>query len=128
MYTFRSSRLAPIDRLSQLGGKEFDQLADMVWKGFGVSADSELKIIGPHREGDTVVVKVEVPGIDPDSISVSLQGKGIQVETPDKSAYVTLGERLDTEGATANIKWGLLTISVPTRESRLTKIKINSEE
>lgn len=76
----------------------------------------------------SVILEVEVPGVDPDSVKVDAKGRAIVVECPRGSTYVTVGSRLNLEGITASIKWGLLTVLIPRRDSKSVSISVAKED
>ena len=76
----------------------------------------------------SVILEVEVPGVDPDSVKVDAKGRAIVVECPRGSTYVTVGSRLDLDGITASIKWGLLTVNIPRRDSKSVSISVSKED
>lgn len=81
----------------------------------------------PYRvvsEGDEAIAEVEVPGVEPSDIKVKIDGKAIGVETPRGNAYITLGQRLKSEEATATIKNGILLIKVPRREAKVVEVTV----
>jgi HSP20 family molecular chaperone IbpA len=77
-------------------------------------------------EGNNAIVKLEVPGVSPEDISVTIQGRMLTVKTPGASAEFNLAQRLSLDEATATLKYGLLTVSVPTREAK--KVTVNVVE
>lgn len=76
----------------------------------------------------SVILEVEVPGVDPNEVKVEAKGRAIVVECPRGSTYVTVGSRLDLEGITASVKWGLLTVRIPRRDSKTVEIAVTKEE
>ena len=77
-------------------------------------------------EGNNAIVKLEVPGVSPEDISVTIQGRMLTVKTPGASADFNLAQRLSLDEATATLKYGLLTVTVPTREAK--KVTVNVVE
>jgi HSP20 family molecular chaperone IbpA len=92
----------------------------------GVSLTGNLRVKGPREEEGNIVVEFLIPGVDPEKVSMSIQGKVVKVKTPIGDGYVTLGERIDPERATASTKWGVLTVKIPTRDSKVTDVKIEN--
>lgn len=76
-------------------------------------------------EDNFAVVEVEVPGVSPGDIKVKVEGRSISVETPKGNCFVTIGQRLDTEGTTATLKYGLLTIRIPKRGAKIVEVSVN---
>ena len=75
-------------------------------------------------EGNNAIVKLEVPGVSPKDISVTIQGRMLTVKTPGASAEFNLSQRLSLDEATATLKYGLLTVSVPTREAKTVSVTV----
>ena len=80
-----------------------------------------------HRSGkDDYTVEVEVPGVNPEDISVKLEGRQLTVTTPRGNLMVPLGTRIDSNRAKANVKNGMLTVSIPKREATTVEIKVET--
>jgi len=78
-------------------------------------------------EDDAAVAEVEVPGVEPSDVKVRLEGRSLTVETPRGSAFFTIGQRIDADHTTANIKNGLLTIRIPKRDAKIVEVKVSEE-
>ena len=78
-----------------------------------------------NSQDSEAVVEVEVPGVDPSDVKVKIEGRSLSVETPKGDAYVTIGQRLDADNATANLKHGLLTVKVPKRDARVVEVSVS---
>lgn len=74
--------------------------------------------------GDNAVVKVEVPGVEPKDIEVTIQGRLMIIKTPLGNAEYNIGQRLSLDEATATLKYGLLTVTVPTREAKKVTVTV----
>ena len=99
-----------------------------------------------YRDGDRYVVNADLPGIDPGSIDVDLDGNVLTIraqrtaETRDGAQWIaqerpagsfyrqfTLGEGLDTEAISASYEHGVLSILIPVSErAKPRKIAISS--
>ena len=77
---------------------------------------------------DAVFAEVEVPGVDPQDVKVSCEGRAIHVTTPRGNAYFTVGARIDMDNIEASIRHGLLTLRVPKREAKRVEIKVVDKE
>ena len=77
---------------------------------------------------DAVMAEVEVPGVDPQDVKVSCEGRAIHVTTPRGNAYFTVGARIDMDNIEASIRHGLLTLRVPKREAKRVEIKVVDNE
>lgn len=88
------------------------------------------------RSEDGVVVRIDIPGIDPASVDLTVDGRSLRLDTarpanvPENSQLVAnrrrpfaasqtfqLGEQLDAELLTADYEFGVLTVSIPVAES-----------
>lgn len=78
-------------------------------------------------EDDKNIIEVEVPGVEPSEVKVRVEGRSLSVDTPRGSAYFTIGQRIDGEGAEAELRNGLLKITVPKREAKVVHVKVTSE-
>lgn len=90
-------------------------------------AESRKNSLNCHVDSkeNEVRIEVEVPGVEPSDIKVKIEGRSLSVETPKGDAYVTIGQRLDADNATANLKHGLLTVTVPKREAKIVEISVS---
>ncbi len=115
--------------------RELDRLADEVWKGADMGP---MRIpMDAVRTGDKVEMHFELPGLDPDRISVDVdrnvltvsgertvsserkEGEEVLVRERRHGTFmrqVTLGENLDAEKLEAHYDDGVLTVSVPVTE------------
>jgi hypothetical protein len=80
----------------------------------------------PRSGKDDYTVEVEVPGVNPEDISVKLEGRQLTVTTPRGNLMVPLGTRIDSSRAKANVKNGMLTVSIPKREAATVEIKVET--
>ncbi len=88
------------------------------------------------RSEDGVVVRIDIPGIDPATVDLTVDGRSLRIETsrptnvPENAQVVTsrrrplaasqtfqLGEQLDAERLTADYEFGVLTVNIPVAES-----------
>lgn len=91
-----------------------------------VSRNSQLQC-RISSEDNTAIVEIEVPGVEPSEVKVRIEGRSLSVETTRGNAYVTIGQRLDADGASASLKHGLLTIRIPKRDARIVEVKVHEE-
>ena len=107
---------------------EFDQLFNQLaqYQQAPVSRNTQLnyRILS---EDNAAVAEIEVPGVEPDDVKVRIEGRSLSVETPRGNAYVTIGQRLSADDATASLKHGLLTIRIPKRDARIVEVKVSEE-
>lgn len=88
------------------------------------------------RSEEGVTLHIDIPGIDPETVELTVDGRSLKIETnrvstiPEGSRIVTrrrrsdaisqtfaLGERLDADALTADYDLGVLTVKVPVAES-----------
>jgi HSP20 family molecular chaperone IbpA len=80
-----------------------------------------------NSEDHSAVAEIEVPGVEPSDVKVRIEGRSLSVETPKGNAYITIGQRLDADGAIANLKHGLLTIRIPKRDARVVEVTVQGD-
>lgn len=124
--------------------RELDRLAEQV---FGTTARPAAMSMDAWREGDTVQVEFDLPGVDPGSIDLDVENNVVTVkaergaldgskeilaaERPRGvfSRQLVLGENLNTEKIEASYDAGVLTLKVPVAEqAKARKIAIASQE
>lgn len=88
------------------------------------------------RSEDGVTLRIDIPGIDPETIDLTLNGRSLRLEANRDSSIpegvrivgnrrrngsiaqsFQLGERLDAEQLTADYEFGVLTVTIPVAES-----------
>jgi HSP20 family molecular chaperone IbpA len=74
-----------------------------------------------------VLLSVEVPGVDPESIQMDAYSDAIRIECERGVLEYPVEASLDLSKVDVSIRWGLLEISIPRRQSRPLKIKINEK-
>jgi len=112
--------------------------------GLGEGATRALGLpVDVYRSGDEFIVEVDVPGMDPASLDVTVERNMLSIsgERPARhddaevvlcerpharfSRQLYLGENLETEGVTASYEHGVLTITIPvSQQARPRKIEI----
>lgn len=107
---------------------EFDQLFNQMaqFQQAPVSRSTALNY-RIRSEDHAAIAEIEVPGVDPSDVKVQIEGRSLSVETPRGNAYVTIGQRLSPDDATATIKHGMLTIRVPKRDARIVQVQVSEE-
>ena len=101
-----------------------------------------------YREGDTFYLKLDLPGIDRESIDLTVEqnvltvrahrpataGNAVEMIVAERpsgtfSRQVFLGETLDAERVSADYTAGVLTLSIPVREAaKPRKLEISSHD
>ena len=79
-------------------------------------------------EDDAAIAEVEVPGVSPSDVKVKIEGRSLTVETPRGSAYFTIGQRIDAENTTADLKHGLLTLRIPKRDAKVVEVNVHVDQ
>ncbi len=130
--------------------RELDRLAEQV---FGTTARPAAMSMDAWREGDTVQVEFDLPGVDPGSIDLDVENNvvtvkaergGLDGEGEDSkeilaaerprgvfSRQLVLGENLDTEHIEASYDTGVLRLRIPVAEQakpRKIAIASNAQE
>lgn len=126
--------------------KELDRFLGKPFHGydFGLSGGGVFPPINVFADKDGIVIRAEVPGVDPKALEISIEGRTLTVSGERKrdetagsfhrrersfgkfSRSVTLPEDVDCDRAAAECKNGLLTIRIPRSEAakpRLLKVE-----
>jgi HSP20 family protein len=122
--------------------RELDRLSQQV---FGTQARPAVMPMDAWRDGDTFVVELDLPGVNPDSIDLDVERNVLTVkaERPGRdddteliaaerprgvfSRQLILGDTLDTERVAASYDAGVLTLRIPVAEqAKPRKIRISS--
>lgn len=124
--------------------REIDRLFETVgatngWRGSVLAMDA-------YRDGDTFVVHLDLPGVDPDSIDLTVEQNQLTVRAERRwdfggrelvarerpqgtfSRQLFLGESLDADRIDADYQHGVLTLRIPvTEEAKPRKIQVGSQ-
>ena len=65
-----------------------------------------------NNDGETTV-EIEVPGVDPSTIGVNCEGNTLTVTCARGQLSVPIDPTVDTSKISADILWGLLTLTIP---------------
>jgi HSP20 family protein len=125
--------------------RELDRLSQQVFGTQGTLARPAVMPMDAWRDGDTFVVELDLPGINPDSIDLDVERNVLTVkaERPGRdgdteliaaerprgvfSRQLILGDTLDTERVAASYDAGVLTLRIPVAEqAKPRKITIGS--
>ena len=113
--------------------RDLDRLAEQMSSGMRTPRTAPMDV---YRLGDHYVVHLDLPGVDPGSVDLSVednaltvrahrttrpQGEGMQVVVAERPSgefvrQLFLGEGLDTERIQATYDQGVLTLHVPVAE------------
>jgi HSP20 family protein len=123
--------------------REFDRVFDQAW-----SQTRQASIpMDAYRHGDSFVVNLDLPGVDPASIDLTVERnslavtaerhwqpvEGDQVLASERrqgtfTRQLLLGDGLDAEGIHASYENGVLTVTIPVAASaQPRRIEVNSE-
>jgi HSP20 family protein len=101
-----------------------------------------------YRRGDEFMVHLDLPGVQPDSIDVSVEGGTLTIsaerrfeQTPDDELIVSerpqgrfsrelrLGRAIDTERISASYEGGVLTLTLPVSErAKPRRVEVRADE
>ncbi|MEU0227462.1 Hsp20/alpha crystallin family protein [Streptomyces sp. NPDC006284] len=117
--------------------REFDRVAQQLLGGpSGTWSRPSAMPMDAYREGDSYVIALDLPGVDPEAIDIDVErnmltvraerrpapsAEGVQMELSERplgvfSRQVMLADTLDTEHITADYEAGVLTLRVPIAE------------
>ncbi|BBY94539.1 MULTISPECIES: Hsp20/alpha crystallin family protein [Mycobacteriaceae] len=124
--------------------RDVDRLAQQV---LGTAARPAVMPMDAWREGDTFVVELDLPGVDPDSLDLDVERNVLTVhakrpaldseremvaaERPRGvfSRQLFLGETLDTERIEADYSGGVLRLTIPVAErAKPRRIQISTRD
>lgn len=123
--------------------RQFDRLTQQV---LGTAARPAAMPMDSWRDGNELVVAVDLPGVEPGSIDVNVEqnvlsiraerkdtlGEGVELIAAERprgvfTRQLLLGERLDTDKVQASYDAGVLTVRIPVAEkAQPRKIQITS--
>jgi HSP20 family protein len=125
--------------------RDLDRLTQQVFGTTGTLARPAVMPMDAWRDGDTFVVELDLPGVDPGSIDLDVERNVLTVkaERPPRDAdteliaaerprgvfsrQLILGDTLDTEKVAADYDAGVLTLRIPVAEqAKPRKITITS--
>lgn len=123
--------------------RELDRFTQQV---FGTAARPAVMPMDAWRAGDEFVVEFDLPGVEPDSVSLDVERNvlTVQAERPARngqqemvaaerprgvfSRQLILGDNLDTDNVAASYDTGVLTLRIPVAErAKPRKITITSK-
>ena len=112
--------------------RELDRLAASI---LDTQQGPRLMPIDLHRDGDRYLLEADLPGVEPDSVDIDVDGQLLTIraeraprsqddvkwlahERPSGSFFrqLNLGEGIDTEGISAHYDNGVLSVVIPVSE------------
>jgi len=127
--------------------RELDRLAQQAFGTQGTLARPSAMPMDAWQDGDTFVVELDLPGVDPDSIDLDVERNVLTVkaERPNRASDVNLiaaerprgvfsrqlilGDALDTDKVEAGYEHGVLTLRIPVAEkAKPRKISIKQNQ
>jgi HSP20 family protein len=127
--------------------REMDRLAQQMFGQYGTTARPSGMPMDAWRDGDTFLVELDLPGVDPASIDLDVERNVVTVkaERPPRatdaeliaaerprgvfSRQLLLGDNLDTDNITADYDAGVLTLRIPVAErAKPRKITVGSKD
>ena len=125
--------------------REFDRLAQQL-VGAGTTSRPAVMPMDAWRQGDTLVLEFDLPGVRPETIDIDVERNVLTVraERPSQSGdwellaserpsglfsrQLVLGDNLDLENISANYDAGVLRLTVPVAEkAKPRKVEITTE-
>ncbi len=126
--------------------RELDRLTQQVLGTQGTMARPAAMPMDAWRDGDTFVVELDLPGVQPDSIDLDVERNVVTVRAERASRndsvemlaaerprgvfsrQLVVGDTLDTDNITASYDAGVLSLKIPVAEkSKPRKITIGSK-
>ena len=124
--------------------RDLDRLSQAV---FGTPARPAMMPMDAYRDGDSFVVRLDLPGVDPDSIDLTVERNVLTVHAersrPEPEAeriaaevshglfsrQLFLGDSLDVDQLSADYTHGVLTLRIPVAErAKPRRIEINTSD
>ena len=125
--------------------RELDRMAQQAFGAVGTLARPAVMPIDAWRDGDTFLVELDLPGVDPGSIDLDVERNVLTVKAerrgPDSDREVVaaerprgvfsrqlfLGDTLDTDRIVADYENGVLRLRIPVAEqAKPRRIEINA--
>ena len=127
--------------------RELDRLTQQVFGNLGTIARPAAMPMDAWRDGDELVVELDLPGVDPESVDLDVEqnvltvraerpaldeGKDLVAAERPRGVFsrqLFLGDNLDTEHVSATYNAGVLAIRIPVAEhAKPRKIAITAGE
>jgi HSP20 family molecular chaperone IbpA len=135
---FSSSHLLHLNVLRSMESESYTYNPSDWYQAIG-SLLGRLQVGGPYgryesdvglnrsfsSDGEACIMVVEVPGIEPEDISIKLEDRQISVSTPRGNFLESMGARINPNAVTAKLRNGVLTVRIPSRSSPAVEVKID---
>jgi HSP20 family molecular chaperone IbpA len=90
-------------------------------KTLGTTSSFNYRVRSEEQETH---IEIELPGVEPSDVKVLIEGRSLNVKTSKGSVYLTIGQRLVPDEAKANLRHGLLTVSIPKRDAKIVEVNV----
>jgi len=127
-YCLLPTMIALPSPVNQSIDKVFDEMLSNFTQVSAIPRSGLSYEVRESADKSSIIVEVEVPGVDPDTIKVDARGRALVIECERGSTYLTVGSRVELENITASIKWGLLTVCIPRRDTKSVSVEITKED
>jgi len=126
--------------------RELDRLSESLWSG---ARDRGMFVaVDAVRRGENVVLSFDLPGVDPDSVDLTVERNVLTVTAERRTdqregdqlllrerptgrvtRQMVLGDNLDLDAVSADYAAGVLTVSIPVAErAKARKVQISNSE
>ena len=114
--------------------RDLDRLAQATWSDSGRTSRTSPMAMDAYRTEDRVVVELDLPGVDPASVELTIDDRVLTVSAERRfergevevlaaerrhgsfTRQLSLGEGLDPDGVRADYDRGVLTVTIPVAE------------
>lgn len=79
-----------------------------------------------NTDGNFATIEIEVPGVEPSEIKVKIKGGTVCIASPKGNTSIPVGREFDITQASASLKHGLLTVSIPKKDEKVLDIMIET--
>ena len=121
--------LNPIRNMFLLDNQDYDPFKDF-FNNFSKALSDDHRLTDIKDNGDVYTVSIELPGYKKGDVKAEVNDGGLTVtaEKDGKTSYqnsFSIKSDVDTKSITANLEYGILTLTLPKKEvSKPRKIKV----
>ena len=65
------------------------------------------------KDGSSITIEVEVPGVNPKDIKIDIQSGTLMVECSRGSANIMIGPQVSLDTVKASVRWGMVIVQMP---------------